>query len=199
MAGASYALWLLLVTAAASPLGLVACSASDGQFLGLGDSTPTDTNTAAPGPSEAGPTARQLRDYDQALARWSDYELESAPLWADPHPSRHTLGVFASYFVSGDFMQHRLEDYRRAGVKVTGLPAKVLWSRAARIIGSSVYIRQCVDPANVRTTQRGRSVKPSLPFVREIRLDKSPDSGFLIVVIRDPSMGVMKPCGPGVE
>ena len=85
-------------------LMLGACADSDSSALPRGDGTttgvpsssePPTESTDSPSPTDSGWesnfTQDQLAEYDEALARWEDYEDESAPLWADPKPSPETL------------------------------------------------------------------------------------------------------------
>ena len=97
-------------------LMLGACAASDSGALPGGDGTttavpsssePATKSTDSPSPTEAGWesdfTADQLAEYNEALARWEDYEDKSAPLWADPKPSPETLGLFRLVLLQREF------------------------------------------------------------------------------------------------
>src|SRR3954470_7389561 len=67
-------------------------------------SSPTTSPTPTPSGWESEFTEEQLAEYEAALGRWEDYQRESEPIWANPHPTAETLKFFARYFYNEDLM-----------------------------------------------------------------------------------------------
>lgn len=142
------------------------------------------TTSPAPTPSgwESEFTEEQLAEYQEALGRWEDYERESDPMWADPKPTAETLKFFRSYFYAPEQMQSLLERNAQVEIKIDGLPV-VLWSRATRVKGSAVTIRQCVDLTPQLVTQYGEPTtgRPTKPQLREISLSRPEDGAPYLI------------------
>lgn len=146
-------------------------------------SRPT-TTSAAPTPTgwESEFTEEQLAEYQEALGRWEAYERESESMWADPAPSDATLEFFRSYFYVPEQMQSLLERNAQVEIKIEGLPT-VLWSRATRIKGSAVTIRQCIDLTSQLVTQFGQPTtgRPKKPQLREVSLSRPKDGAPYLI------------------
>ncbi len=170
-------------------LVLGACADSDSSALPRGDGTttgvtsssePATESTDSPSPTESGWesnfTQDQLAEYDEALARWEDYERKSEPLWADPKPTDESLKLFRSFFYAPNALQDQLATYAQVDIKISGLPT-VLWSKATRIEGSAVTIRQCIDLSTQVVTQYGEPTKgrPKKPKLRDVSISR-PDA-----------------------
>ena len=152
-------------------LMLGACADSDSSALPGGDGTttavpsssePATESTDSPSPTESGWesdfTPDHLAEYDEALARWEDYEDESAPLWADPKPSPETLNFFASYFYNENFMQQRLTRLSVCRNRSHGA-VTVLWSKAIRIRGKAVHDSSMCGLFDIARYDRGQATR----------------------------------------
>lgn len=149
-------------------------------------SSPSNSDATSPTPTPTGWetdfTEQQLAEYQEALGRWQDYERESEPIWADPKPTAETLKVFRSYFYAPEQMQSLLERNAQVEIKIDGLPS-VLWSRATRVKGSAVTIRQCVDLTPQLVTQYGEPTtgRPTKPQLREVSLSRPEDGAPYLI------------------
>ncbi|WP_300644523.1 hypothetical protein [Nocardioides sp.] len=198
------------VAAAVLMLGAAACGGEDDPKGGDGNS-PSPTTSTAPteDASEASDewkskyTKAQLTSYEDALARWNEYEQRSAPLWARGKATEAAAKLFKSYFPSPFWQSQyrRLASYEQVDVKIEGTPG-IYWSKAKSISdnGLSVEIQQCVDNTQIKVTQRGKPAKPvraqQKPNLRIISLSKPEGHDWLIYGIKDASSGKPKPCEP---
>lgn len=179
------------------------------------EATPTSSSTPttqSPSPTEPSPTETawqdkyteaQLAAYDDALARYQEYETRSEPIWAAGKTTDRAEALFKQYFPS-QLWQGRLRilsSYEQVDVQVEGL-ADVYWSRAKSISdsGLSVVIDQCVDYTTVKVTQRGEPAQPvkwqQKPNLRTITLEKPEGYDWLIYGVVDASSGKARPCTP---
>lgn len=178
--------------------------------------TPTSSSTArlnqTPSPTQPDPTEaawqdrytdRQLDAFDEALARYQQYETRSEPIWAAGTVTLRAAALFKQYYPSPLWQgqERLLSSYEQGGVTRTGL-ANVYWSRAKSISdrGLSVVIDQCVDYGPIITTQNDEEAeRPAWalkPNLRTITLERPEDSEWLIYGVVDASSGNARPCKP---
>ncbi|MDE0778283.1 MAG: hypothetical protein OSB43_18545 [Nocardioides sp.] len=168
--------------------------------------------TQSPSPTEPSPTETvwqdkytdaQLDAYEDALARYQEYETRSEPIWAAGEATDRAEEIFKQYYPSPLWQgQDRLlTSYEQGGVTRTGL-ADVYWSRAKSISdgGLSVVVNQCVDYTPIVTKQNGKEAeRPAWalkPNLRTITLEKPEGSDWLIYGVVDASSGRARPCTP---
>ncbi|MEP9385553.1 hypothetical protein [Nocardioides sp. KR10-350] len=194
--------------AAVLMLGTAACGGGDDP---TSDDSPSPTVSSSP-TSSPSPTSdawkkkytpAQLKAYQDALARWTEYEQRSEPIWARGKATEAAANLFKEYFPS-PFWQNqykRLASYEQVDVKVSGTPG-IYWSKAKSVSkdGGSVEITQCVDNTQIKVTQHGKPAKPvkaqQRPNLRTISLSKPKGYDWLIYGIEDASSGKPKPCKP---
>lgn len=197
------------VAAAVLMLGAAACGGEDDPKGDGNSPSPTVSTSPTEDASQASDawkskyTKAQLTSYEDALARWNEYEQRSAPLWARGKATEAAAKLFKSYFPSPFWQSQyrRLASYEQAEVKVEGTPG-IYWSKAKSISdnGLSVEINQCVDYTKGKTTQGGKTVNApawvSKPNLRTISLSKPEGHDWLIYGITDASSGKARPCKP---
>lgn len=148
-------------------------------------------------------TQGELAAYDSALARWTEYEMRAAPIWAQGKATQAAEALFQEYLASPTWqiVLDRLETYERVKVRVPR-PPEIFWSRPARISvrngGASVAIEQCVDLTAQGTTQYGEPVEwPKVfrkPVVRELVLDQRADGPWLVTSNEPPNVDRFTRC-----
>lgn len=173
--------------------------------------TPDPTTSALPSTTSPSPTPpawqskftdKQLEAYEDALARWEDYENRSAPIWQRGKATPAAQELFKKYFPSPRWRNEfsRLELYEANDVAVSGL-ATVYWSKAQTITKNSlnVEIVQCVDFADVITEQNGDPVEgnhwTTTPHVRVLSMSRPTSHDWLIYSYGDPE-GKKRACTP---
>lgn len=147
-------------------------------------------------------TDAQLDAYEAALSRYEEYETRSEPIWAEGEVTDRAEALFKQYFPSPVWQQEfeRLKLYAANDVTVAGLPT-VYWSKPARITkdGLNVEIQQCVNFADVVTTQDGEQAQgnkwKTTPHLRVMSLSNPEGYDWLIYSYGDPD-GEKKPCTP---
>jgi hypothetical protein len=161
-------------------------------------SAPTSSPRSTEPSWEDGYTAKQLATYQEALARWTEFESRSEPIYAVGKATPAAKALFEAYYPAPVWQAkfQALEAYERGGVRTDGLPT-VLWSKAASITANSATIRQCVDYSTVKTTQDGKTLDPPTGSqLRELHLSRPEGFDFLIYQETFRFKGEIKPCEP---
>lgn len=143
-------------------------------------------------------TDKQLATYEDALARWTEYETKSEAIYAAGKATAEAEELFKEYYPSPVWESkfQALQAYERGNVRTDGLPT-VRWSKATKVTENSATIRQCVDYTSVQTTQDGKRLDaPAEPQVRDIHLSKPGGHDFLIYQETFRFKGEVKPCKP---
>lgn len=192
-------------------LAAAACSALLFTAAGCGnDPEPIPSSSAKPTPSETAPawqskySEKQIKAYDEALARFTEYETKAEPIWADGKATVAAKSFFEEYFLNPDEQYATLQSYDMYDVQLSGLP-KVISSEPIELgdpdkggQGLATTIRQCVDYRTTTTMQNGE-VAPKVesrqkPVLREIRLMKVGNVKWLISNIDTKPGGKDTPC-----
>lgn len=190
-------------------LGAAACGGGDNP---KSDNSASPTVSTSPSSTSPSPTsdawkkkysAKQLKAYQAALARWNEYEQRSEPIWARGKATQAAANLFKDYFPS-PFWQGQyktLASYEQSGVKVEGTPG-IYWSRAKFISknSGSVEINQCVDYTKVTVTQHGKDPGGDVPWLktpqlRTISMEKPKGYDWLVYrLIDETNTKKSRPC-----
>lgn len=203
------------IAVAAVSIALLTTTAACGGGDDEPEATPSSSSTPtsqSPSPTEPSPTETawqdkytdaQLDAYEDALARYQEYETRSEPIWAAGKATDRAEALFKQYYPSPLWQgQDRLlTSYEQGGVTRTGL-ADVYWSRAKSISdsGLSVVVNQCVNYEPIITKQNDKEAeRPAWalkPNLRTITLEKPEGSDWLIYGVVNASGGKARPCKP---
>ena len=191
------------IACAAALFTTSACQDSDPQP----SPEPTETTTSAtPTPTkpawESKYTPEQLKAYETALARFTEYEQRAEPIWARGKVTPGAEALFKEYWAAWPNTLNTLRFYEQVGDRIVGLPT-VIWSRPSKVttheLGATVTIQQCIDPSTIEVKHApGAKVqeKKQGPYIRTIVLDQGGSRPFLISNLIDVTSGKkVKPCG----
>jgi hypothetical protein len=194
-----------LVAIACTGLLLTACT-SNGDEPEPRPTTATSSGTPTQSPTkpawESRYTEKELRAYEAALARFTEYEQRSEQIWARGEVTPGAEALFKEYWITWPNTLNTLRVYERDGVKVSGL-AKVIWSKQSSIDvrpnSRTVSIRQCVDPSTIKVavTEGDTERSKVQPYIRTITMDQFGTQPFRISVVVDITSGKkVTRCGP---
>ena len=180
---------------------LAACS-------GSADPAPIPDPTSSPSEPAVSPTDnepsweddytdKQLATYQDALARWTEYETKSEDIYATGKATAQAEALFKEYYPSPIWQSkfQVLQGYEQVRARSEGLPI-VHWSKATSITKTSTTIRQCVDYSPVKRTQAGEPVdRPDpKPQLRDIHLSKPAGYDWLIYQETSRFKGEIRSC-----
>jgi len=165
--------------------------------------TSSPTPTKSPNAWRSKFNTKQLKAYDAALQRWTDYENRSEPIWARGKATPAAKALFKEYFASPAWVAvwNTLKTYDKVDVTSTG-QISVYWSRAKSISADAtdVTVKQCIDYTTLHGFQRGkptiRSAWMKKPQARTIRLYRARGYDWLIARVIDATGGKDRPCEP---
>ena len=182
---------------------LASCS-DDAEPAPIPDSTsstsePTLVPTDDEPPWEDDYTDKQLATYEDALARWTEFEAKSEAIYAAGKATAEAEALFKEYYPSPIWQSkfQVLQGYEQVRARSEGLPI-VHWSKATSITNTSTTIRQCVDYSPVKRTQAGEPVdRPDpKPQLRDIHLSKPAGYDWLIYQETSRFKGEIRSCTP---
>jgi len=197
----------LIASMAGTALMLTAACSNNDDPLPPAQTSPT----ASTSPSESAPAWRakysdaQLKEYETALGRFTEYERRSEPVWAAGKATPSAKALFKEYFLDADTPYQTLRTYELVEVKTVGTP-KVYWSRATSITdpkkagqhGMKTAILQCVDFRTMHGTQHGQPTQQADKFQRPVRrvIHMYRLGASWLISAVDDRKG--KPCDPGL-
>lgn len=163
---------------------------------------PTKTTTsAAPTPTksawESKYSAKQLKAYEAALVRFTEYEQRAEPIWARGKVTPGAEALFKEYWLTWPNTLNTLRYLEDQGITTHGNP-RVIWSKLAEVqrAAKTVIIAQCIDNSTVKTESRaGTPDVPNErpPYIRNIRMDKVGKNAWRITSA-EPVKKKAQPC-----
>lgn len=176
-------------------------------LLGIVSGCGSNADTSADPPQPTATTTSETNHdrYEEALARFTEYEKVTEPIFArgkyTPH-AREVLGEYwqttgpdpvpATLQVVGDA---RLRQAAVNEIQLKGLP-KVLWSKSLKVTKTQVVIEQCIDSRTQRLFQHGKRVQTNAkgPVTRRIILVRNQDQHPWLMSAVDDRPKTNKPC-----
>jgi hypothetical protein len=184
-----------LVAIACTGLFLTACT-SNGDEPEPRPTTTTSASTPSQTPAkpawESRYTEKELRAYEAALARFTEYETRAEPIWARGEVTPGAEGLFKEYWNPWPNTLNTLRVYEQNDITVSGL-AKVIWSKPTAVkqgkAWTQVTIEQCIDPSTITVLPAAGGSKKQGPYVRTITMDRTDAKPFMIGNLVDITSG----------
>lgn len=165
-----------------------------------------DTSADPPQPTATATSETNHDRYEEALARFTEYEKVSEPIWAKGKYTRHAQQLLDEYWsttgpdpVQAKYQEvadAKLRQYAANRIQLKGLP-KVLSSKPIRVSEHEVQIEQCVDHRQQKLYQDGKRVPSNSkgPVTRHLVLVRSQPQQPWLISSLDERLARNKPCG----